>query len=145
MNPPTPSAVLSELLALIPSDLMPKEEIQGKVRRQLDIMLREEVFCAEKPSMLVLGALYNSVSSMHKAVEIRLFGALEIEDYEQATKYIERLQSLINTVSRMRGFTEEEDYETEDEDEHDAPCPPPKEDNFSEQSSPRSTATKSIC
>ena len=120
VNPPTPTAFSRELFSIIPSDLIQKKgEIVGIFNMQMKYAMLEEIFVTEKPSMLVLAALYNAITSVHKKekmpkyLELRLFSALGLTIKEEGS--INKIRQLLLTVSLAREQEEEEALEnTED-------------------------------
>jgi len=142
VNPPTPTAFSRELFAIIPADLIRKDEIIGIFKMQMTHMMFEEIFVTEKPSMLVLAALYNAITSvqtMPKYLELRLYSALGLSKKEGAVESINRLKELLLTVSLARNSEEEEEaVDDSDRDGVEADTAP-KEEKSVECSSPRTT------
>ena len=88
------------------------------VRTQLDDMLCEEVFVTERPSMLVLAAMYNAITSylhtdeMPEFIESRLFKVLGIDSNDSnVVEEIDRLRQLVNTIASLRSDCGEENYD----------------------------------
>lgn len=120
VNPPTPTAFSRELFSIIPSDLIKKkDEIVGIFNMQMKYAMLEEIFVTEKPSMLVLAALYNAITSVHKTqkmpkyLELRLFSALGLTAKSEGS--INKLRQLLLTVSLAREKEEEEEGENVDD------------------------------
>lgn len=122
VNPPTPTAFSRELFAIIPSDLVKKkDEIVTIFNMQMKYAMLEEIFVTEKPSLLVLAALYNAITSVHKTqkipkfLQLRLFSALGLPSGAKAEESINKIRQLLLTVSLAREKEDEEEGEHGDD------------------------------
>eukprot|EP00526_Cylindrotheca_closterium_P017312 CAMPEP_0113620736 /NCGR_PEP_ID=MMETSP0017_2-20120614/10574_1 /TAXON_ID=2856 /ORGANISM="Cylindrotheca closterium" /LENGTH=312 /DNA_ID=CAMNT_0000530421 /DNA_START=61 /DNA_END=999 /DNA_ORIENTATION=- /assembly_acc=CAM_ASM_000147 len=146
VNPPTTTAFCRELFSIIPTDLIRKEEIVGIFKMQMNHMMNEEIFVTEKASMIVLAALYNAITSVHKAekmpkyLELRLFSALGLSKSEDAKESISKLRELLLTVSLARNEQDEEEENQDDAVRDGVEESAPKEETI-ECSSPRTTVS----
>jgi hypothetical protein len=103
VNPPTSSAFARELLNVIPSEVIQRDQILTAFKDQIHSMLYEEFFVPEKASKVAIAALYNVLASVPRAkklpkyVELRLLGAAGLSKHN--TNEITKLQELLIEIS----------------------------------------------
>lgn len=118
VNPPTPSAIADEMLNVIPSKMIPRNQIEELFNDQIQQMLYEEYFVTEDDCKLAMAALYNALQlapeakKLPKFVELRVLDAAGLGEDDSAE--ILRLRALLVGVSdRIEPIPAEEKTEEE--------------------------------
>eukprot|EP00980_Cylindrotheca_fusiformis_P007743 scaffold1640_cov101-Cylindrotheca_fusiformis.AAC.10 len=103
VNPPTPSAFADEILNVIPSRMIQRDQIEELLKDQIHNMLYEAHFVPENDCKLAMAALYNALQlaaggkKLPKIVETRVLNAAGLSRDDDAE--ILRLRTLLVGVA----------------------------------------------